>query len=181
MAADILDATEEKWFVVRTLYNKKSTALAKLRQLGAEIFTPERTHVVTRSGHQLLRCDPIVRSLWFVRSCRATMDQPIANDSHTQYIYKKGDGYQQPMTVPLREMENFKRACEEGDKPLFFSPDQINISKGTKVRIHGGSLNGVEGYFMKVTGARNKRVTIKLERIAAVAIAVNPDLLEVIQ
>ena len=59
---------------------------------------------------------------------------------------------------------------------------EINIEKGTKVRIHGGSFDGTEGVFVKIKGKRNRRVVVLIEGLAAIAInaEISPDLIEII-
>lgn len=57
---------------------------------------------------------------------------------------------------------------------------ELDLQKGSRVRIHGGKLNGVTGVFMQVQGKRNRRVVVLLEGVMAVAAEVHPDLIEVI-
>ena len=53
---------------------------------------------------------------------------------------------------------------------------------GTKVRITGGDFEGQEGVFLKVKGARDRRVVIAIQGVIAVAMAtIHPDLIEVIK
>ena len=47
-----------------------------------------------------------------------------------------------------------------------FSPDEVNLRKGTKVRITGGDFEGYEGVFVKVKGARDRRVVISLQAVS---------------
>ena len=64
---------------------------------------------------------------------------------------------------------------------LFFSPDEINLSKGVRVRIHGGQFDGLEGTFVKVKGARDKRVVVDISGVIVVATCtLKCDLVEVL-
>ena len=57
----------------------------------------------------------------------------------------------------------------------------MNLSKGIKVRITGGEFEGQEGIFLKVKGARDRRVVVEIQGVIAVAMAtIHPDLIEVI-
>ena len=80
-------------------------------------------------------------------------------------------------------MQQFIRVVENYEEEVnYFSPEEINISKGTRVRIIGGSFDGVEGVFMKVKGKRSKRVVVMLDKLLAVVMAeVESDLIEVIK
>ena len=67
-----------------------------------------------------------------------------------------------------------------GENISYYNPDELDLRKGCRVRIHGGKLNGVTGVFMQVQGKRNRRVVVLLEGVMAVAAEVHPDLIEVI-
>lgn len=68
------------------------------------------------------------------------------------------------------------------DVLLFFKPEEINPAKGMPVRIIGGDFEGYEGIFIKVKGARDRRVVICIQGIIAMAMAtISPDLIEVIK
>ena len=68
------------------------------------------------------------------------------------------------------------------DQLLYFQPEEVNLSKGTKVRITGGDFEGYEGVFVKVKGARDRRVVISLQGVIAMAMAtISSDLIEVIE
>lgn len=68
------------------------------------------------------------------------------------------------------------------DQLLYFQPEEVNLSKGTKVRITGGDFEGQEGIFLKVKGARDRRVVIEIQGVIAVAMAtILPELIEVIK
>ena len=50
------------------------------------------------------------------------------------------------------------------------------------MRITGGPFEGQEGVFVKVKGARDRRVVVQIQGVIAVAMAtVNPDLIEPIE
>ena len=102
-------------------------------------------------------------------------------DSKFQFIYKKGGMENEPIIVPEKQMEDFINACEHSEKPLYFRPDELNLAKGTKIRIIGGLLNGTEGTLLKVSGARSKRLVVSIPGTLNVAVEVSPDLIEVIE
>ena len=64
---------------------------------------------------------------------------------------------------------------------MYLNPDEINIAKGTPVRIIGGTFDGVEGIFVKVKGVRSKRVVVLIDGVTAVATAeIQPEYIEVV-
>ena len=100
-----------------------------------------------------------------------------------QYLVNKVNGQSLPIIVRDSEMQQFIRVVENYEEEVnYFCPEEINISKGTRVRIIGGSFDGVEGVFMKVKGKRSKRVVVMLDKLLAVVMAeVESDLIEVIK
>lgn len=80
-------------------------------------------------------------------------------------------------------MAQFMAVASAGnDKLIYLKPEEINLAKGTKVRIIGGAFNNVEGIFVKVKGTRSRRVVLLVEGVTAVALTeVSPDLLEVLK
>ena len=100
---------------------------------------------------------------------------------YLQYITDTRSG--QKIIIPDHDMQRFIAvAGTYNDHLLYFQPEELNLSKGTKVRITGGDFEGQEGVFLKVKGARDRRVVIAIQGIIAVAMAtIHPDLIEVIK
>ncbi len=100
---------------------------------------------------------------------------------YLQYITDTRSG--KKIIIPDNEMQRFIAvAGTYSDHLLYFQPDELNLSKGTKVRITGGDFEGQEGVFLKVKGARDRRVVIAIQGVIAVAMAtIHPDLIEVIK
>ena len=101
--------------------------------------------------------------------------------TYLQYITDTRSG--QKIVIPDHDMQRFIAvAGTYNDHLLYFQPEELNLSKGTKVRIIGGDFEGQEGVFLKVKGARDRRVVIAIQGIIAVAMAtIHPDLIEVIR
>ena len=85
------------------------------------------------------------------------------------------------VTIPDGQMENFiKIASQYEENITYYSPEEIDLKRGTRVLIHGGNFDGVTGTFIKVQGKRNRRVVVMLEGITAIAAEVQPHLIEVL-
>lgn len=80
-------------------------------------------------------------------------------------------------------MKQFITVCKNYNENLIFlKPEEIDLKKGTKVRIIGGTFDGVKGVFVKIKGVRQRRVVVLIEGLTAVATAeIKPDLIEVMQ
>ena len=100
---------------------------------------------------------------------------------YLQYMTDSRSG--EKIIVPDGQMRDFIAVAGTYDEHLlFFKPEEINPAKGTRVRIIGGDFAGYEGIFIKVKGARDRRVVICIQGIIAMAMAtISPDLIEVIK
>jgi hypothetical protein len=62
------------------------------------------------------------------------------------------------------------------------TPEQVDLAKGTRVRVVGGCLDGLEGIFVKIEGLRNRRFVLSIPNVTSVATAeVSDGVLEVIK
>lgn len=172
------------WYAMRATYGRNQEAKKRLDEKGLESFIPMH-YVVTidRKGRKVKKLVPVVRDLVFVRTDRSTMLLLKEQLDYLRNIYiPTEDGRKQIVVVPDVQMDNFiKVTSTAADGLLFFSPDEVNLSKGTKVRIHGGQFNGLEGTFVKVKGARDKRVVVDISGVIVVATCtLRCDLVEVL-
>ncbi len=147
-----------------------------------EYFIPKRYAVRVYHGVKSRRLVPVIPGLVFVRALREELVGFKKQHNFLQFVmWKKSTGVEH-LVVPDGQMQDFIRiASLREDSVTFHSPEEINIEKGTRVRIHGGRLDGVEGLFMQVKGKRNRRVVVLLDGVVAVAAEVHPDLVEVIR
>ena len=118
--------------------------------------------------------------LLFVHARPSDVQRVKSQVTYLQYITDTRSG--QKIIVPDGQMQRFIAVSGTyDDHLLYFQPDELNLSKGTKVRITGGEFEGQEGIFLKVKGARDRRVVIEIQGVIAVAMAtIHPDLIEVI-
>uniref|UniRef100_UPI001F55CAE3 UpxY family transcription antiterminator n=2 Tax=Bacteroidaceae TaxID=815 RepID=UPI001F55CAE3 len=121
-----------------------------------------------------------ISDLIFVHAVQSELQKVKFKLPYLQYMIDIRNG--QKIIVPDDQMKQFIAVAGTYDEHLiFFSPDEVNLRKGTKVRITGGNFEGYEGVFVKVKGARDRRVVISLQGVIAMAMAtLSPDLIEVI-
>lgn len=79
-------------------------------------------------------------------------------------------------------MHEFIRVAQKYEEDLtYYKPEEICLTKGIKVRVHGGVFDGVEGTLLKVKGKRSKRIVVTIPGIVAIAAAyIEPELIEII-
>jgi transcription antitermination factor NusG len=65
-------------------------------------------------------------------------------------------------------MRNFIAVAKNNPEQIvYFSNEEVNLRKGVKVKITGGTFEGVEGLFMRIKG--NKRLVVSIPNMFSVA------------
>lgn len=172
------------WYAMRATYGRNLAAKRMLDEAGVESYIPMH-YVVTsdRRGRKVKNYVPVVKDLIFVHAGLSVINLIKADAEYLRNIYiPTGEGKKQIVVVPDEDMQNFMKVTSSMNEGLlFFSPDEINLSKGTRVRIHGGQFDGLEGTFIKVRGARDRRVVVDVAGVIVVATCtIKCDLVEVL-
>ena len=170
-----------QWFAMRATYRRGMQIKELLDKKGISNFIPMRYEIHIRNGRKRRELVPVISDLIFVFAVQSELQKVKFKLPYLQYMIDIRNG--QKIIVPDEQMRNFIAVAGTYDEHLiFFSPDEVNLRKGTKVRIIGGDFAGYEGIFIKVKGARDRRVVISLQGIIAMAMAtISPDLIEVIE
>lgn len=169
----------EHWFAMRVTYRREIPVRDFLEEQGIKTFIPMRYTLKVKGKNHHRELTPVVNSLLFVYT-RQSIIQGIKKDiPHLQYITNKKH---EKILVPTPQMQQFIAACGTyNDSLLFLDPTEINLTKGTPVRVLGGAFEGQEGIFMRIKGKRDRRVVIAIEGVIAVALAtIHPSLIEVL-
>ena len=166
---------------MRATYCRGMQIKSLLDKQGINNFIPMRYEIREKNGRKKRELVPVIRDLIFVRAVQSELQRVKDRNPYLQYMIDIRNG--QKIIVPDEQMRQFIAVVGTYDEHLvFFNPDEVNLRKGTKVRIIGGDFEGYEGVFIKVKGARDRRVVISLQGIIAMAMAtISPDLIEVIK
>lgn len=166
------------WYAMRATYRRELEAVRRLEAEGMGCFIPMQYHFRMKHGRRVRELVPVVRNLIFVYALPSELKRVKQSLLYLQYITDTRS--HQKIIIPDVQMQHFIAvAGTYSDQLLYFQPGELNLSKGTKVRITGGEFAGYEGTFLKVKGARDRRVVIAVEGVIAVALAtVHPDLIE---
>lgn len=168
------------WFVMRA-YKCEKRAEEKLRECGIRFFIPKCYTIRVYHGVKSKRLVPAIPSLVFVYASRSELINFKKQYNFLQFVTRKQTADVDYLTVPDVQMENFIKIASHYEEDLvYLNPDEIDLKKGTKVRILGGKFDGVTGVFLRVQGKRNRRVVVQLEGITAIVAEVHPDLVEVV-
>ena len=175
------EVTTARWFVMRAYKSEKRAEEKLIGKDGLEYFIPKCYAVRVYHGVKSKRLVPVIPNLVFVHASRTQITDFKKRYNFLQFVmWEKSTGLEY-LVVPDDQMESFiKVSSQYGENISYYNPDELDLRKGCRVRIHGGKLNGVTGVFMQVQGKRNRRVVVLLEGVMAVAAEVHPDLIEVI-
>ena len=170
------------WYAMSVPYNRVLKVKAMLDSERIECFVPMRYEVRTVRGHKTRQYVPAVSNLLFVHTTDSRLKMFKQTTTFLQYLVYRADGVSRKIIVPDAQMEQFirvSRTCDDG--LVYLKPEEINLAKGTRVRILGGAFDGVEGIFLKIKGRRSRRVVVLVDHVSAVAVSeVSPDLIEVL-
>lgn len=164
-------------------YCKEREANRLLDKMNIENFIPMHYSVVLhRDGKKTRELIPAIHNLIFVKTTKTIIQEAKQQILFLQYYTRPENGKNVPIVVPEAQMRQFIVVCNtDNEKLIFLKPGEVDLKKGTKVRIHGGALDGIEGFFIKLQGVRDKRVVVQIDGITAVATAVvKSDLIEVV-
>lgn len=170
------------WFAMCAPYSKELEAQKALEKESIECFVPLCYKIIThRDGKKERVLKPAIPNFIFVHTTKAIIQEVKRKILVLQYLTRREGGKNLPIIVPDRQMEQFMQVINtHNEKLIFLKPEEVNLQKGTPIRIIGGELDGVEGVFLKVKGARSKRIVVLIQGVTAVAAEITQDMIEVL-
>ncbi len=164
---------QKQWFAMRATFNRNMQAKDVLDRLGLTTYVPMRGVRSKKKGSHAIEFEPVVRNLLFVYAQGNVLQQAKQRMPYLQYMISRADGSK--IVVPEVQMNDFIAVSSTCDERLrYFSPEELNLSRGAHVRITGGDFAGMEGTFMRVTGSRDRRVVISVPGVVSVALVSIP-------
>ena len=171
------------WFAMNTPYRRELIAKQFLDQKGIECFVPMKESLVERRNRTKSRqMVPAIHNLIFVHTTKERIKSLKQGVNFLQYCTRPQNGKNVPIIVPDTQMRHFIAVTNAGNEKItYLRPEEVNIKKGTRVRVHGGVFDGTEGHFVKLQGKRSRRVVLLIEGITAVALTeISTDFIEVL-
>lgn len=171
-----------EWFALSAPYRNELKAKSFLDERGVENYLPMQYKIITnKSGKKERKLVPIISNLLFARTTRSYLQDIKTGIHYLQYRTRIENGRNVPIVVPDYQMDQFIKVCEtHNDKLLYLAPDEIDLAKGTLVRVVGGPFDGIEGVFVKVKGVRSRRVVVQIEGVAVATAEIEPQYIEVV-
>ena len=174
-----MNKKEIRWFPMRVTYNRELKLKERLELLNIETFLPLKQQFVVYGGRKRLEMIPAVHNLLFVHSSREVLTNlKLTEEEFSPLRYMMSRPIDKTLnreilTINDREMENFIRVASlTDDRVMFLDYQKVAEKVGKRVVITDGDFAGIEGVVLRVD--KNRRVVIKLEGVAAVALAFVP-------
>ena len=175
----LFDSKSICWYVLFAANGKAAKISDYLKLANVECFYPVnyREKRIRNSELTTYELQPLIRNLVFAKSSKECLDTHLQEIKLrlgiTTNLYYRDLGSREIIVVPETEMRNFiSVASSTKGRIRYLSNEEVNIEKGTKIRIIGGCFEGVEGIFMKIKG--NNQVVVSLPRLFSVATAFIP-------
>jgi transcription antitermination factor NusG len=171
-----------KWYVLLATNGRAEKFCNYLKFAEIEYFYPmyyqeRRIRNSKLRTKQILQ--PIFRYLLFVKSTKSKLnpilkkiglDFGITSDLYLRYW---DEDERKIVVVPSVQMRHFMTVVGAVEEPIIYlSNEEVDLAKGTRVQITGGTFEGVEGIFMKIKGS--SRVVVSLPNLLSVATAFIP-------
>ena len=166
------------WYVLFATHGKASKVSNYLKCNNIDHFFPSyyKESQITNSIRIKSTLRPLISNIVFVKSSLYHLTPHIKEIkerfSITSDLYYRDLGNRELIIVPEKQMQSFITITRCNERIIYLSNDEVNIEKGTRIRIIGGPLEGIEGIFMKIKGDR--RVVVTLPSLFSVATAFVP-------
>lgn len=175
------------WYVLKTIFSRETKVKQLLEEKNIKTFIPMQYKIRQKEGKKIKVLEPAIRDLIFVYAQKSDIEQfkkeLSINYGFEAYFLTRKNGLKRVIeTIPEKQMHDFITVANQmqGDA-LYFHPEELELNKGTKVRVIGGYFDGIEGVLLKVKGKRCKRIIIEIPGVAIATSYVEPDLIEVIK
>ncbi len=132
-------SSEPRWFALETRHRYEKRVVQDLSRLGIETFLPQRIEIRTWSDRKKTITVPLFAGYAFVKldGLRRTRLQVLQTAGVIGLVSAHGEA----VSIPTEQVEHLQRLLQEN------VPCSLHafLRVGQRVRIRGGSLDGVEG------------------------------------
>ncbi|MBR5102848.1 MAG: UpxY family transcription antiterminator [Muribaculaceae bacterium] len=178
-----IESEPTQWYAMRATYRRELTVKSLLDINQIESFVPMH-HVIKegKRGRKIRVYEPVIHNLIFINTSKSKLQSIKQKLPYLQYITEKRDGESKPIIVPEKQMNDFIAVSKSDDKCLqYVSPCDLELSEGTKIKIHGGAFDGVEAIFVRMKGHRKKSIVISIDNVIAITkLTDNNEVIEVL-
>ena len=169
------------WYVLRAVFRRELAIRDSLRRAGFHCYVPMIYKIETVRGRKVRKLVPAITELVFVHASAEAISDFKLHSRETFYWLTRSKGLQrEKIIVPDKAMNDFIRVTQQSEMSVtYFRPEELSLGKGDRIVIHGGPFDGVECTLMKVKSKRKRQMVVSIPGIAAVAVNVHPDMVEI--
>lgn len=177
------DATVERWYVFSVSYRKEMEVQDELSANGFNTYIPMHFCLREYNGRKSRQLLPAISGLVFVKGSRKQLLEYRNSSKLKNNIFLKShvmsDGTRKYVQVRDADMENFRKLNDIRDiKLTYYKPEELNIEKGSKVKIMDGPFEGITGVVQKLPGKRGQYLVVSLPDVAIAAVSIKPQYVE---
>ncbi len=169
------------WYVMSVYaHNMKKAEEALSARGDLRYFIPKQYVLRTYHGQSRRELVPLISGLLFLRATYAQADEFQKHYPFIGFLRQRTGTGRHTMTVPDAAMDEFIGVARHYEEDLiYYRPEELQLDKGSRVRIVGGVFDGVVGTLLKVKGKREKCLVVSLPGILAVAAAhISPEYIQ---
>ncbi|MCQ2057976.1 MAG: UpxY family transcription antiterminator [Bacteroidaceae bacterium] len=175
------DSTQTAWYAMSATYRSELITAAQLRQRGIECYLPLQLVEREHRGKKIKVRIPLIGNLLFIHSTRRTIQLVKQEMPRLQYkMFREKNCPPLPIIVPDRDMQNFIRATGGYAGVKVSALDDSCIPQGSRVRVNGGPMDGLEGTLVKNLRNRNHSIVVSLDRLCSVQLVIPSSMVELI-
>lgn len=167
------------WFVMLAYKQEKYAEQVLSGDDGLEFFIAKQNIVKKVHGKSVTDWIPVIPNIVFVHASFSRILEFKKKYNFLKFAtWKKSTGMEF-MIVGEVEMSNFIRVASYTQSEVkFLTLNNVQLGKGTRVRVIDGELKGVTGELTKVVGRRNKQFVTFIPDMAAVTAEIDVSLIE---
>jgi len=143
------------WFAIRTRSRHEKVVERQLREQGIDAFSPFMSQIRQWSDRRKVVETPLFAGYAFVRIASSPEDRLRVLKAQGVVDFVGGQGHGIP--IPTEQIEAV-RAVIAGNLPI---AQHVFLRVGQRVRVRGGSLDGVEGILVAQNGSRNLVISVE--------------------
>ena len=179
VSQELADNAIERWYVFAVSYRKEMEAKDELSAHGFQTYVPMRYCLRDRLGKKTRVLQPAIAGLVFVRGARKDLINFKNTSRLRDYMFLKchvmRNGTTKYVQIRDKDMLNFQKVNDvEGAQLTYFKPEELNIAKGSEVKIMDGPFEGITGIVQRLPGKQGQYLVVSLPGVAIAAVSIKP-------
>ncbi len=175
-----------KWYVLTVSFRKETAIQRELTSLGFEAYLPMRYQIRKINGNDIRLFEPAIYGMVFVKGDKDNLINYLHQSQYKKYTHLKSqkltNGTTEDIIIKDNDMISFQRLNNvQGSDLTYYSPEQLHIEKGSKVKIMEGPFEGITGTVQRLPGKRGQYLIVSLPNVAIAAVSIKPKYIQPIE